>query len=80
MGIRRTTLQGYNTVKEFYHPRYDRVLDTDASDHRRTLYWNPNLRSDELGQAKIRFYHSASSKSFEVHAVVLSEQGKMGWK
>lgn len=80
VGIRRTTLQGYNKVKEFYHPSYDRILDTDASDHRRTLYWNPNVQSDHQGQAKIRFYHNAHSTNFEVHAVVISEQGKMGWK
>lgn len=80
VGIRRTTLQGYNKVKEFYHPQYDRILDTDASDHRRTLYWNPDVRSDQQGQAKIRFYHSATSKNFELHGVVINEHGKMGWK
>lgn len=80
MGIRRTKLQGYNQVKEFYHPQYDRILDKDASDHRRTLYWNPNQTCDQSGLAKIRFYHNATSKGFEVKAMVLSENGKMGWK
>ncbi len=80
MGIRRTTLQGYNTVKEFYHPRYDKVLDTDPSDHRRTLYWNPNVKTDKSGVAKIGFYHSATSRDFEVHGIVITPQGKIGWK
>ncbi len=80
VGIRRTSLQGYNHVKEFYHPQYDRILDTDPQDHRRTLYWNPSVSSDQRGQAKIRFYQSATSTGFEVHALVITPQGKLGWR
>ena len=78
VGIRRTTLQGYNEVKDFYHPRYDRAFDTDPFDHRRTLYWNPDLKTDAQGQAAIRFYNNADPSGVSVHAEVLTAQGQTG--
>ena len=78
MVIRHTTLQGYNEVKDFYHPRYDRAFDTDPFDHRRTLYWNPDLKTDAQGQAAIRFYNNADPSGVSVHAEVITAQGQTG--
>ena len=40
-GVRKTWLEGYSEVKDFYQPDY-RVLPKE-NDYRRTLYWNPAL-------------------------------------
>ncbi|MFA7357959.1 MAG: hypothetical protein WCZ67_01515 [Bacteroidales bacterium] len=78
LGIRKTTLQGYSRAKEFFHPKYDRVLMSDPQDHRRTLYWNPELKTDSTGKALVRFYNSATCKKMSFDAVLLTEDGKMG--
>lgn len=44
-GVRKTWLEGYSEVKDFYQPDY-RVLPKE-NDYRRTLYWNPALSTDE---------------------------------
>ena len=78
LGIRKTTLQGYSRVKEFFHPKYDRVLMSDPQDHRRTLYWNPSLTTDSTGKAQVLFYNNASCRKMSFDAVLLTEDGKMG--
>lgn len=78
LGIRKTTLQGYSRVKEFFHPRYDRILMSDPQDHRRTLYWNPELKTDSTGKALVRFYNSATCRKMSFDAALLTEDGKIG--
>lgn len=78
LGIRKTTLQGYSKVKEFFHPKYDRVLMSDPQDHRRTLYWNPELKTDSTGKALVRFYNSAACRKMSFDAILLTEDGKIG--
>ncbi len=78
VGLRKTTLQGYNKVKDFYHPRYDKSLTPDYQDHRRTLYWNPDLKTDSQGKAEIRFYNSASGKQFQVESAFITSEGRIG--
>ena len=78
VGIRHTVIQGYNQVKDFYHPRYDRAFDTDPFDHRRTLYWNPDLKTDDKGEVSIRFYNNADPGNVSAHAQVVTAQGQTG--
>jgi len=78
VGIRHTTLQGYNKVKEFYHVKYDRMLPKDPADHRRTLYWNPSVQPDSTGKALVQFYNNATARSICIDAEVLLPYGSMG--
>ena len=78
VGIRTTTLQGYNKMKAFYHPKYDKSLTPDYLDHRRTLYWNPSLPLDGRGQAEISFYNNADSKHWVVDAAIVTPDGQTG--
>lgn len=78
VGIRHTVLQGYHQVKEFYHPHYDKILLPDQSDHRRTLYWNPDVKTNSAGVADIRFYNNSTGKQISVDAEVLTSDGKIG--
>lgn len=76
-GIRQTKFQGYSYVKEFYNIPYD-ILTIDKSDHRRTLYWNPNLKSDTNGKANITFFNNASCKIINVNAETVTQNGIIG--
>ncbi len=79
MGIRQTTLKGYNVVKEFYHPIYDRAFLPDSHDHRRTLYWNPDLSTDDKGEVEVKFYNNATATRFTVDAETMDAKGRMGF-
>lgn len=59
---------GYQLPVEYYSPQY---TDKDKSaytmpDMRTTLYWNPKLRTDNEGNARMEFYNSDTSKRYMV--------------
>ena len=76
-GVRKTWLEGYSNVKEFYHPNYTK-LSPDPDDYRRTLYWNPMVATDENGNVKIQFYNNQKPGNFRISAETVTAQGKIG--
>ena len=75
-GVRKTRLEGYSAVKEFYSPDYS--LLAPEPDYRRTLYWNPAVTTDGSGNAKIGFYNNSSCKNFSISAETVTPQGMIG--
>ncbi|MGK7394793.1 MAG: hypothetical protein ACNS62_09470 [Candidatus Cyclobacteriaceae bacterium M3_2C_046] len=53
-------LNGYEISKEFYAPEYKEIDDLKMiqPDLRTTLYWDPNVKTNQEGKAKIVFYNS----------------------
>ena len=76
-GVRKTWLEGYSTVAEFYSPNYSEL--PLVPDYRRTLYWNPSVATDENGMAKIQFYNNSSCKNFSISAETVTSQGMVGY-
>jgi hypothetical protein len=77
-GMRITKLDGYAKVKEFFNPQYDKVILPNEKDYRRTLYWNPDVRTDKEGKATISFYNNSSCKTMNVSAETVTEKGIIG--
>ena len=77
-GIRNTTFQGYSLVKEFFNPQYDKVVLPDDKDYRRTLYWNPFVKTDKDGKATITFFNNHSCKQMQINAETVTEKGVIG--
>ena len=75
-GVRKTWLEGYSPVKEFYNPNYTEL--PLVPDYRRTLYWNPSVTPDENGIAKIQFYNNSSSRNFNISAETVTPLGMIG--
>ena len=75
-GVRKTWLDGYSDVKEFYSPDYSAL--PEESDYRRTLYWNPAITTDSTGIAKIQFYNNSSCKKLSISAETVTQGGKIG--
>ncbi|WP_041620144.1 hypothetical protein [Paludibacter propionicigenes] len=75
-GVRKTWLDGYSQVKEFYSPNYS-ILPPEE-DYRRTLYWNPSIKTDKDGKALIQFYNNSSCKSFSISAETITPRGVIG--
>jgi len=75
-GIRKTWLEGYSAVKEFYSPDYSAL--PPEPDYRRTLYWNPMVTPDAIGKAKVIFYNNSSCKNFSISAETITSHGMIG--
>jgi hypothetical protein len=75
-GVRKTWLEGYSGVSEFYSPNYSEL--PPQPDYRRTLYWNPAVAPDETGRTKIQFYNNSSCTNFSISAETVTHQGMIG--
>lgn len=67
-GFRDTSFQGYSNVKQFISPDYSQVVLPNEKDFRRTLYWNPHVKTDKKGKASINFYNSQNAKKIIIDA------------
>ncbi len=68
-------------IKSFYSPVFsekENKDDDERSDFRNTIYWNPTLKTDANGEAKIEFYTSEDLTSFRIVAEGVSPGGKVG--
>jgi len=74
-GLRYTTMQGYSYVKDFYSPTYDNASLPKEKDFRRTLYWNPDVKTDSAGKASAHFYNNSTCKSMKISAETLTKGG-----
>lgn len=72
-GIRHTFFYGYSHVREFYQVNHRRSILGDA-DFRRTLYWNPNVRTDKDGKVHIHFYNNATCRKMSIRAEGMKDQ------
>ena len=75
-GVRKTWLDGYSIVDEFYSPDYS-VLPEEP-DYRRTLYWNPSVTTDEEGRAQVRFYNNSCCHTPRISVETVTADGQIG--
>ncbi|MBR2882328.1 MAG: hypothetical protein IKB96_08395, partial [Prevotella sp.] len=74
---RRIVLNGISTPVNFYNPDYSTQQPAEPVDHRRTLYWNPNARTDEEGRFTATFYNNSKETRIKVNAAGLTSDGRM---
>ena len=74
---RRYVLHGFAYQEDFYHPDYKRNLPkAGQKDHRRTLYWNPDLKLDENGEAHVTLYNNSRRTQIKVEANGMTSEGQ----
>ena len=73
-GLRRTHFQGYNVPETFETEDYS--IMPPMEDFRRTLYWNPNVKTDKDGKATIEFYNNSSCTQMFISAEGITKDGK----
>ena len=77
---RRYFLPGFAYPAEFYSPDYSKqVPSDDKKDYRRTLYWNPNLKLNEEGEAEVKFYNNCRTSVLSVDAEGQAADGTLLW-
>ena len=72
---RTTTVKGFNRPVQFYSPEYPEGPIEGNIDARRTLYWNPNVTTDENGHARVEFYNNSFSRKYTINAAGITASG-----
>ena len=75
-GTRHTYFDGYSRVHSFYSPDYSERSLPDSTDYRRTLHWDPDVSTDNLGRASVTFYNNARTKHLHVRAEGFTRNGE----
>ena len=75
LGRRSTTVKGFTRTVQFYAPEYPDGPIEGNVDARRTLYWNPNVITDEAGHARVEFYNNSFTRRFTINAAGITASG-----
>jgi TonB-dependent SusC/RagA subfamily outer membrane receptor len=70
---------GYQLPVEFYSPKYDtqKSLNNSKPDLRTTVYWKPNVVTDNEGNAKLDFYTADDPATYSVIIEGVSDDGRL---
>ena len=71
----RINFQGLSEPDAFYRVDYSREPLPEEADCRRTIYWNPNVVTDEEGRAQVTFYNNSFTKSVAVSVEGMTKDG-----
>lgn len=64
-GITKFVGNGYYQAREFYAPKYQ--VETDSKpDHRTTVFWKPDLTTDDKGEAKISYFNTDKVGTYRI--------------
>ena len=74
---RQTSFMGFSVPVQFYAPTYPNGPIQGDKDYRRTIYWNPEVITDDNGCADISFYNNGFSRALTVSAEGLTNDGKV---
>lgn len=70
-------LPGFSVADEFYNPNYSSKPLPETKDYRRTLYWNPSLKLDDTGCAKVSFYNNCKQTQIGISAEGMADDGTL---
>ena len=75
---RHIVFHGFNYAEEFYQPDYsNREVGSSPADYRRTLYWNPNAKTDEQGRFTATFYNNSKETRIRMTAAGVTSDGRL---
>lgn len=69
---------GYIAKRSFYAPKYDTPERRATNDIRTTVYWNPNIQTDEEGKASMTFYNADGRGTYRVVVEGFDDEGNLG--
>ncbi|WDF55824.1 hypothetical protein [Mucilaginibacter sp. KACC 22063] len=73
--------KGYYRVRTFYSPLYDNPqTNYQVADLRTTVFWKPNMVTDQNGHASFEFNNAGSPGTYRVTIEGIDADGKLGRK
>jgi hypothetical protein len=80
-GIVNFSPKGYYAVRTFYSPQYDNPKEnTKIADLRSTIYWKPNIITDQNGHASFEYFNAGSPGTYRVTIEGIDAAGNLGHK
>lgn len=77
-GVDRIKVLGYSLIREFYSPKYENQKHSiEKTDFRSTLYWHPNIWTDEYGEASVTYYNSDQTGEVSIIMEGLTTDGRI---
>jgi hypothetical protein len=78
-GAIRLTYRVIDPVLSFVSPDYssEEMKNSRTPDFRNTLYWNPSVKPDKEGKARIEFWTSDFVSDYEINIQGITPEGKM---
>ncbi len=73
-GLRVTHFQGYNKPSTFEMDDYSTFPPME--DFRRTLFWEPNVKTDAQGNATVEFWNNSSCHEMYISCEGMTKEGK----
>jgi hypothetical protein len=69
----------YTTTRTFYTPKYDNQETVETrTDFRNTIFWKPDVTTNEKGEANVEFYNSDALTTFRATIEGIGEKGTIG--
>jgi len=79
IGVLPIAPKGFYIAKEFYSPKYDYSnANSDHEDLRSTIYWNPEIKTDNSGNASFDYYNADGTGTYKVTVEGIDDNGKIG--
>ncbi|MBO7581824.1 MAG: hypothetical protein J6T38_09965 [Bacteroidaceae bacterium] len=74
-GLRRTYFQGFNQASTFKTEDYSVI--PPMADFRRTIWWQPDIKTDAQGKAKVEFFNNSTCEEMYISVEGMTEDGKV---
>ena len=80
--LKLNTIPVFSVEKEFYVPKHDsnHVYDVSVPDFRSTIFWEPQLITDDKGLQNLSYYHSDNVGTFHIIIEAISKTGEIGYQ
>jgi len=79
VGILPISPRGFYKAREFYSPKYDHPVLSDAHpDLRTTIFWKPEVITDQDGSASFNYYNADGPGTYRVVVEGIDEKGNIG--
>lgn len=78
-GILPIKVIGFEKARTFYSPKYGNNESINAlSDLRTTIFWNPNIITDQNGNADFNFYNAEGNSTYKISIEGIDDKGRVG--
>ncbi|MEJ2901340.1 carboxypeptidase-like regulatory domain-containing protein [Pedobacter panaciterrae] len=73
------SVKGFDKRREFYEPRYENGdKNNKIPDFRSTIYWNPDVKTNNNGKAHFDFYNASEPGVYKVVVEGINAAGQLG--
>jgi hypothetical protein len=79
MGLKLIYVRGYYAAPVFEEPDYDKkeIRNSPYPDHRSTIYWNGNIKTDNSGKVVLQFFTTDAPINYNVFVIGVTADGNI---